>query len=341
MRQSSLQPLAHLLDPPPPVSHNKAMIEVSSLTKTFRDFKAVDHISFSVKPAEVFGFLGPNGAGKTTTINMLCTLLPPSSGKATLNGFDSVKQAHEVRAAIGLVFQDPSLDERLTGWENLEFHGWLYNLKTEPMHKRMKELLDLMELIPWAHKKVKSYSGGMKRRLEIARGFLHFPKILFLDEPTLGLDPQTRGHVWEYLHRIREKEGTTLFLTTHYLEEAEHCDRIAIIDHGKIIALDTPHHLKKQIGGNVILLKTESNPETLQEIQQGLNAPAILLNGHIQVEVERAETFLPKLIRHVSKPILEIKLKQPTLEDVFLKLTGRKIREEEGDGKGWMRAVAR
>ncbi len=225
------------------------MIKVSSLTKKFDDIVAVNDISFDVKEGEVFAFLGPNGAGKSTTIKTLTTLLPPTSGTMTINGYDPGQDADEARRPFGIIFQDPSLDDELTAWENIEFHGVLYGVGKKTRRARIDQLLKFVEL--WERKDdlVKEFSGGMKRRLEIARGLLHHPKIIFLDEPTLGLDPQTRNHMWSYIKGLNEKEGTTVFFTTHYMEEADRlADRIAVIDHGKIVARGTPDKMKQQTG---------------------------------------------------------------------------------------------
>ncbi len=227
------------------------MIEVKNLTKKFGDVTAVDDISFSVPKGEIFAFLGPNGAGKSTTIKMLTTLLHATSGSIVLNGHDPAKNPHEVRRSFGIVFQDTSLDDELTAWENMEFHGVLYNVEKNVRRKRTEELLSFVDLIDRKDSLVKEFSGGMKRRLEIARGLLHHPKVIFLDEPTLGLDPQTRNHMWDYLYRLNKEEGTTIFFTTHYMEEADRAaQRIAIIDHGKIIALGTSASLKEETNTN-------------------------------------------------------------------------------------------
>lgn len=247
------------------------MVEAENLTKTFNGFKAVDAVSFEVEGGEIFGFLGPNGAGKTTTINMLCTLYRPSSGLAYVNGYDVFKEPHKVRRSIGLVFQDPSLDDKLTAEENLDFHGILYGLKREERARMIDKVLEMVELSDRKHSLVSSFSGGMKRRLEIARGLMHSPKVLFLDEPTLGLDPQTRSRVWDYIHRLRSEEGVTVFMTTHYMDEAENCDRVAIMDHGRIIALDEPSTLKTQIGGDVITLKVVDVQKAELELKRRFN----------------------------------------------------------------------
>jgi ABC-2 type transport system ATP-binding protein len=223
------------------------IIKIKNLTKKFKDFAAVDGISFNVKEGEIFAFLGPNGAGKTTTIKMLTTLTSPTSGKMLINGFDPTKQQHEARASFGIVFQDPSLDDELTAYENLDLHGMLYKVKMKVRKERIEQLLKFVELWDRRNDLVKHFSGGMKRRLEIARGFVHHPKVLFLDEPTIGLDPQTRNHIWDYLKKMNQEEGITVFLTTHYMEEADKVsDRIAIIDHGKIVAQGSAEELKLQ-----------------------------------------------------------------------------------------------
>ncbi|GAI97128.1 unnamed protein product, partial [marine sediment metagenome] len=223
----------------------RKIIEVEHLVKKFGDLIAVDDVSFEVVEGEIFGFLGPNGAGKTTTINILCTLMRPTAGRASLNGFDVVRQQNEVRRSLGLVFQDPSLDIKLSALQNLEFHAGVYNIPRSLSKQRIEEVLKMLDL--WDRRKdvVEHFSGGMRRRLEIGRGLLHYPKVLFLDEPTLGLDPQTRFHIWNYILDLRKRENITIFLTTHYMDEATVADRIAIIDHGKIIALDTPDALKR------------------------------------------------------------------------------------------------
>jgi len=225
---------------------NEEVVKVKNLSRDFGNFRAVDNISFEVKATEIFGFLGPNGAGKTTTINILCTLLMPTSGEAIVNGFNVVTSPDEVRNSIGIIFQDPSLDERLTAYENLNFHGMIYHIPPKTRKERIKEVLDMVGLYSKKDSIVRTFSGGMRRRLEIARGLMHRPKILFLDEPTIGLDPQTRQYIWDYLLNLSKEEAITMFLTTHYMDEAEICQRVAIIDYGKIIALDSPHQLKNE-----------------------------------------------------------------------------------------------
>jgi ABC-2 type transport system ATP-binding protein len=305
------------------------IVKVENLVKRFGALAAVDNISFSVAPGEIFGFLGPNGAGKTTTINILCTLAKPTSGWATIDGLDVVRQQSQVRHSIGLVFQDPSLDERLTGLQNLRFHALVYNVPASVREQRIEQLLMMVELWDKRNKEVITYSGGMKRRLELARGLLHHPKVLFLDEPTLGLDPQTRNRMWEYILELRQREGTTIFLTTHYMDEAEKADRIAIIDHGKLVAIDTPENLKKIVGEDIISVKTDDNDRAAEEIRIRYQIEARRDGDGLTFEVANGEKFLPAFIKEFGTNILGVSLRRPSLDDVFLKLTGQEIRKEE------------
>ena len=305
------------------------IIEVKNLTRRFKELVAVNNVSFTIRKGEIFGFLGPNGAGKTTTINMLITLLKPTGGQAVVNGFDVQKDKDRVRSLIGIIFQDPSLDDKLTARENLRFHAWLYKVSSDKMKNRLNEMLRMVELEKREKSLVDTYSGGMKRRLEIARGLLHYPKVLFLDEPTLGLDPQTRAHIWEYILKLRKQEDITMFMTTHYMDEAEYCDRIAIMDNGKIIALDTPANLKKTIGGDVITLKTDNNNQAIEEIKEKFNLEAKTKDGELMITKEGGEEFIPKLFSQLVVKVLSINIRKPTLNDVFLKLTGHEIRDEE------------
>ncbi len=319
-----------------------AIINVKNLTKQFKTVRAVDGISFAVNEGEVFGFLGPNGAGKTTTINILCTLLSPTAGSANIAGFDCAGEPDKVRAAIGLIFQDTTLDVGLTAYENLKFHAYLYNLDRKLTERRIDEMLSVVELGNRRHDLVKNFSGGMKRRLEIARGLLHYPRVLFLDEPTIGLDPQTRNTIWDFIGALRKKEKITVFMTTHYMEEAENCDRIAIMDHGRIIAEGTPAKLKTMVRGDIIRLVTADNRRAVQEIQKTFNVIAREENGGLSLETERGDEFIPKLIHALPFETLSVSLQKPTLNDVFLKLTGRTIREETlQNGKEVMREFVR
>ena len=318
------------------------IIQVENLVKKYGDLTAVNDISFTVSPGEIFGFLGPNGAGKTTTINILCTLTRPTAGKATLAGLDVARQQNQVRQQIGLVFQDPSLDERLSGIQNMRFHALVYNVPGRDREKRIEELLNMVELWDKRNNQVRTYSGGMKRRLELARGLLHHPKVLFLDEPTLGLDPQTRNRLWEYILDLRQREGTTIFLTTHYMDEADKADRIAIIDYGKLVAMDTPARLKELVGKDIISLKTENDAQATEELKQRYQIEPRGGNNGLTFEVVRGEEFLPVFIKELSTKILSVSLHRPSLEDVFLKLTGRQIRPEEVDTfKAMVRAHGR
>lgn len=317
---------------------NMVAINIEKLTKKFDKLTAVNSVDLVIKKGELFGLLGPNGAGKTTMISMLCTILRPSSGSAKVWGYDIVKEQDSVRKSIGIVFQDQSLDDNLTGTENLQFHGRLYKVPKKTMNERMAELLDLMELSDRADDLVKTYSGGMRRRLEIARGLLHHPKVLFLDEPTLGLDPQTRRHIWEYIQKLNESEGVTMLLTTHYMDEADYlCDRIAIIDYGKIVALDSPSNLKKTLGGDVISLATSSKDEKLKEdLLKIENVTGVdFVKDAIRLTSSKGETLIPKamdIIREHNVEVKSVSLHAPTLEDVFIKYTGHRLRDE-GEGK--------
>ncbi len=305
------------------------IIEVENLIKKYGDLVAVNDISFSVRPGEIFGFLGPNGAGKTTTINILCTLTRPTSGRASIAGLDVVQQQSQVRQQIGLVFQDPSLDERLNGLQNLRFHALVYGVPASVRKTRIEQLLRMMELWDKRHNQVRTYSGGMKRRLELARGLLHHPKVLFLDEPTLGLDPQTRNRMWEYILELRREEGTTIFLTTHYMDEADKADRIAVIDYGKLIAMDSPAKLRRMVGKDIVSLKTDDNDKAMAEIRRRYQIEARHDGDGLCFEVANGEEFLPVLLREFSTLIVSVSMRRPSLDDVFLKLTGREIREED------------
>jgi ABC-2 type transport system ATP-binding protein len=316
-----------------------SIIKVEHLVKKFKDITAVNDISFEVEEGEIFGFLGPNGAGKTTTINILCTLLKPTSGRAILNGFDVTTQQNQVRHSIGLVFQDPSLDEYISAMENLQFHASIYNVPSKQVRDRIEESLKMVELWDRRNSIVKTYSGGMKRRLELARGLLHQPKILFLDEPTLGLDPQTRNRLWEYILRLRQEKKMTIFMTTHYMDEAENADRIAIIDHGRIVVLDTPAALKQQTGGDIIELKTVNDELALAELKQRYQIDARKDGGGLSFEIANGDQFIPVLVGGLSVKISSISLHRPTLDDVFLKLTGRQLRDQEVGAREHMKEL--
>lgn len=310
-------------------------IETKGITKSFDGVNAVNEVDLSIEEGELFGLLGPNGAGKTTLINMLSTMTEPTSGSARVWGFDVVKEASLVRQSIGVVFQEITLDDRLTGRENLDLHGRLYDLDGNLRKKRIEEVLSLVELSDRANSTVKTYSGGMMRRLEIARGFMHKPHVLFLDEPTLGLDPQTRSHIWDYIKVLTEEEGMTVVLTTHYMEEADHlCNRIAIIDHGEIVALDAPEALKRELGGDVISLEAPDDTEKLCAIYEnnGLGKIISRKNDEIFIAVRDGERQIPyvlNLATNAGIQVLSVSLHRPTLDDVFLHHTGRAIRDKE------------
>jgi ABC-2 type transport system ATP-binding protein len=314
---------------------NNYAIQVKNLTKVFNGFTAVDQISFAVKTGELFGLLGPNGAGKTTTINMLSTLLKVSSGYGEVSGYDISKNKDNIRRSIGVVFQEPALDIKLTGKENLEFHAMMYGIEKEERKKRVKEVMELVELTEKAKVLVEKYSGGMKRRLEIARGLIHEPKVLFLDEPTLGLDAQTRRHIWDYIRKLNKERRVTIILTTHYMEEADFlCDRIAIMDRGKFVAMDTPDRLKDILGGDVVSLEIEGDAEALVNRVNSLGWIKNIArhNKDLSLTMERGERRIPELINVAQENgvnVTCVHLRKPSLEDVFLHFTGRTIREEE------------
>jgi ABC-2 type transport system ATP-binding protein len=317
----------------------EAAIAAEQLVKRYGEIEAVRGIDLSVMRGEIFGFLGPNGAGKSTTISMLCTLLRPTSGRAAVAGFDVAGDPDSVRTRIGLVFQDPALDEQLTARENLEFHAFLYDVPRAIRSQRIHEVLEMVELADRASSKVSTFSGGMKRRLEIARGILHSPEVLFLDEPTRGLDPQTRSHIWEYLRELRRREGITIFMTTHYMDEAEVCDRIAIIDMGRIVALGTPDELKARVGGDVITIATTDNVTSAAELASKFGLTPAADNGNLRVEVSDGAAMIPHLVRELSARVTAVTLRRPSLDDVFLKLTGRAIREEQAGALDQLRMM--
>jgi ABC-2 type transport system ATP-binding protein len=322
-------------------------ISVKGLVRTFDDIRAVDDVTFQVRRGEMFGFLGPNGAGKTTTISMMCTLLHPTSGNVTVWGYDARREPDDVRSSIGIVFQDQSVDEELTGYENMWFHARLYKVDRNIIDQRIGELLDMVELRDRADDPVKTYSGGMKRRLEIARGLLHHPHVLFLDEPTLGLDPQTRRHIWDYIRRLNEREGVTIFLTTHYMDEADElCDRIAIIDKGKIVALDTPKKLKASLGGDVVRLRMPDCDEACQEALRDVPGVSTVRpeEAGLILSVDEGASTIPRIIdvaRSRDMEVESVTLKMPTLEDVFIRKTGHTLRDERVEGRDQLRARGR
>jgi len=315
-------------------------ISIKKLSKHFGKLRAVDGISLEVKEGEVFALLGPNGAGKTTTISMLCGLLRPTSGKASVAGYDAETEPLKVRRSIGVVFQQPSSDDLLSGRENLEMHALLYGMPGEGRKERIDSMLRLVGLTDRQKSRVKEYSGGMRKRLEIARGILHKPLILFLDEPTVGLDPQTRSHIWEYIRKMSQVEKTTIVFTTHYLEEAEkYADRVAIIDHGGMIALGKPSDLVRKLGGDIMLLKSKEPALIASELRKMPFARSVKIKeGIVSVTVPDSQKNLPKMLRLLDG-VDSIEMHPATLNDVFIKYTGRAIREDSAEGSYWERIM--
>ncbi len=307
-------------------------ISVRGLRKAFGDFEAVRGVDFEVEAGEVFGFLGPNGAGKTTTINMLCTLSRPTGGSASVAGFDVVRERDDVRRHIGLVFQDPTLDHYLTAEQNMRLHAELYGVEKAAVEPRMRQLLEMVGLWERKDTQVLTFSGGMRRRLEIARGLMHSPRVLFLDEPTIGLDPQTRSSIWGYIRELQETEEITIFMTTHYMDEAEFCGRIAIMDNGEIVALDSPAHLKEQVGADRVRIETDDDAAAIDEIDRRFGLEAVVSEGAVTFAVAEGEEFVPRLFAELGVPIRSVSVSRPTLDDVFMSHTGTTIRDAEQDG---------
>jgi len=299
-------------------------VEVQGLRKSYGAVEAVRGVDFEVRAGETFGFLGPNGAGKSTTIKILCTLARATAGSATVAGFDVDKQRDDVRRHIGLVFQDTTLDSYLTAELNLRFHAELYGMPRDLVQPRMRQVLEMVGLWERRGSKVLTFSGGMKRRLEIARGLMHSPRVLFLDEPTVGLDPQTRASIWDYIHQLRQQEEITIFLTTHYMDEAEQCDRIAIMDEGQLVALDTPAVLKASVGTDRVTIRTEDDDAAMLRLPD-----AVRTSDGIVISVEDAEAYVPQLFGSLGVPITNVSISKPSLDDVFLSYTGRTIRDSE------------
>lgn len=322
------------------------VIETKDLTKRFGSLTAVDGVNITVGQGEIFGLLGPNGAGKSTIISILCTIMKPTSGTAIVNGYDIIRQPSLVRKSIGIVFQDPSVDDRLTGKENLEMHADLYGVPESEKKYQIEKVLELVELSDRSNDFVRNYSSGMRRRLEIARSLVHTPKVLFLDEPTIGLDPQSRDHIWSYIHELLKTEDLTIILTTHYMEEADKlCDRVAIIDHGNIVALDAPENLKEQLGGETITVKTENNPLYLEKIKgAGIVMSAVIAGDEVKMTVDNAHKVLSHVVDIALKngiAIESISLQEPQLDDVFLHYTGRALREGGGKELSGMSEIMR
>ncbi|MBJ7354282.1 MAG: ATP-binding cassette domain-containing protein [Thermoleophilaceae bacterium] len=317
-------------------------VEVRGLIKTYDEFDAVSGIDFEVQAGEVFGFLGPNGAGKSTTINMLCTLTRPSGGSARVAGHDIVSERDDVRRHIGLVFQDPTLDGYLSGEQNLRMHAELYGVQKDLVDPRMEQVMRMVGLWDRKDQQVQTYSGGMRRRLEIARGLMHSPRVLFLDEPTVGLDPQTRASIWGYIAELKAREEITIFMTTHYMDEAEFCDRIAIIDGGQIVAIDTPDALKESVGKDTIRIQTDDDQLAMQRLTELYEIESTISEGHVTFGIASGEQFVPRLFAELNVPIKSVNVNRPTLDDVFMKYTGSSIRDaEQAGGSETSRAVMR
>jgi ABC-2 type transport system ATP-binding protein len=318
----------------------RPVIEVSGLAKRYGEVEAVRGIDLTVRAGETFGFLGPNGAGKTTTIKILCTLANATSGTARVAGFDTAKQRDAVRRNIGLVFQDTTLDGYLTAEQNLRFHAELYGVPKDAVLPRMRQVLDMVGLWDRKDSLVSTFSGGMQRRLEIARGLLHAPHVLFLDEPTVGLDPQTRSSIWAYINELKGREDITIFLTTHYMDEAEHCDRIAIIDHGLIVASDTPEALKASIGKDRVQIQTADDQAAIAALAHTFGLDAAMHEGAVTFSVTSGEQFVPRLFTELGVPIRSVSVSRPSLDDVFMSYTGKTIRDAEASGTDAMRQMA-
>ena len=306
-----------------------ASISVHGLSKSYGDIEAVRGIDFEVAPGEIFGFLGPNGAGKSTTISMLCTLVKPSAGSALVAGFDVDRERDAVRRNIGLVFQDTTLDGYLTAEQNMRLHAELYGVPREVIRPRMQQVLEMVGLWERRSSEVNTFSGGMKRRLEIARGLMHSPRVLFLDEPTVGLDPQTRSSIWTYIRELKQAEDITIFLTTHYMDEAEYCDRIAIMDKGVIVVLDTPDALKASVGHDRVTLQTDDDAAAIVALAEHFQIAATVSEGAVSFGVAEGEHFVPRLFAELGVPIRSVSVSRPSLDDVFMSYTGTTIRDAE------------
>ncbi len=314
-------------------------VMVQGLVKRYGSLEAVRGIDFAVAVGEIFGFLGPNGAGKSTTIKILCTLAQPSEGSAQVAGYDVVLQRDAVRRNIGLVFQDPTLDAYLTAEQNLRFHAELYAVPKDLVDSRVRQVLEMVGLWERRSSLVSTFSGGMQRRLEIARGLLHAPRVLFLDEPTVGLDPQTRTSIWEYIIELKQREDITIFLTTHYMDEAEHCDRIAIIDHGQIQAVDTPEALKASVGKDRVQIATADDVQAIEALSSRFEIEAGMHDGLVTFSVASGEAFVPRLFAELGVGIRSVSVARPSLDDVFMSYTGRTIRDTEATSSDSMRAL--
>ncbi len=333
----ALPPRPALTDPspPPPAVH---AVEVDHLGKRYGELEAVKDVSFFVDEGETFGFLGPNGAGKSTTISMLCTLVDPTAGSARVAGYDVVRERSAVRQNIGLVFQDTTLDDYLTAEENLRFHAELYGVPKASINERLKAVMEMVGLWERRRSLVRTYSGGMKRRLEIGRGLLHSPRVLFLDEPTVGLDPQTRSSIWGYINDLKRRERITIFLTTHYMDEAEYCDRIAIMNSGEIVVLDTPEALKASVGKDRVVIQTADDDAAMAALRAHFGIDSAIHEGQVTFAVPGGEQFVPRLFAELGVPIKSVSVARPSLDDVFMSYTGTTIRDAESSASERLRS---
>ena len=317
-------------------------VSVRGLVKRYDAVEAVRGVDFDVAPGEVFGFLGPNGAGKSTTINVLCTLIKPTAGMALVAGYDVARQRDQVRRNIGLVFQDTTLDSYLTAEQNLRFHAELYGVPRAGLAERMRQVLEMVGLWERRGSVVMTFSGGMKRRLEIARGLMHSPRVLFLDEPTVGLDPQTRSSIWGYIQELKRAEDITIFLTTHYMDEAEYCDRIAIMDAGRIVVIDTPEALKASVGKDRVKITTADDEAAIAALRDRFGVEAKTAEGAVMFSVAGGEQFVPRLFGELKVPITAVSVARPSLDDVFMSYTGTTIRDAEaGAASDFIRMAVR
>jgi ABC-2 type transport system ATP-binding protein len=330
-----------LSQPNPPISSPAPAVSVNGLVKRYDEVEAVRGIDFEVQAGEIFGFLGPNGAGKSTTISMLCTLVRPTDGSALVAGHDVVSERDEVRRNIGLVFQDTTLDGYLTAEQNLRLHAELYGVPRELVGERMRQVMEMVSLWDRRGSLVNTFSGGMKRRLEIARGLLHSPRVLFLDEPTVGLDPQTRSSIWSYIRELKGREDITIFLTTHYMDEAEYCDRIAIMDQGQIIVLDTPEALKAKVGKDRVQIQTDDDEAAIDALLERFEIEATVAEGMVTFGVPEGEQFVPRLFSELGQRIRSVSVSRPSLDDVFMSYTGSTIRDAESTQTDTRRNFAR
>jgi ABC-2 type transport system ATP-binding protein len=330
-----------LSGPDLPATARPPAVSVRGLVKRYGEVEAVRGIDFDVTAGETFGFLGPNGAGKSTTIGVLCTLVRPSAGRATVAGHDVATERDDVRRNIGLVFQDTTLDGYLTAEQNLRLHAELYGVPRAAVPGRMRQVLEMVGLWERRASRVQTFSGGMKRRLEIARGLLHSPRVLFLDEPTVGLDPQTRSSIWGYIRELKAREDITIFLTTHYMDEAEYCERIAIMDRGQIVVLDTPEALKASVGRDRVQIATEDDAAAIAALGERFGQQATVADGLVTIAVENGEAFVPRLFAELGVPIRSVSVSRPSLDDVFMSYTGTTIRDAEASQNERSRQFAR